>query len=157
MTLFDESLFDENFIYSIKRLAKGLELPPALVVQNIVLAKLAKDTAVNDVYGGGEHLYFEFMAKTDERGETHLMTGAELFSAIYEAEKTRLERELYQQLKKVPKEDLHRLSEKDQDIIRRYAPSSSRQDIKEQLQAEGDDVNDTEWTSEINPEDLKQT
>jgi hypothetical protein len=132
---------DKMINYLYKKHYRGW-LGPALVVQNIVLAKLAKDTAVNDVYGGGEHLYFEFMAKTDERGETHLMTGAELFSAIYEAEKTRLERELYQRLKKVPKEDLHRLSEKALDIIRRFSftPRFSWQGIKEQLQAEGDDV-----------------
>jgi hypothetical protein len=146
----DESLIFPGIEEYINRLAEGFNLPPAIVIQNMIIRRIAEEDATTAVYGKRKLLLFEF---TELDGE--LITGQELYERLYSAKKNELERELYQRLKKVPKEDLHRLSEKDQDIIRRYAPSSSRQDIKEQLQAEGDDVNDTEWTSEINPEDLK--
>ncbi len=133
MTLFDESLFDDNFIYSVKRLAKGLELPPALVVQNIVLAKLARDAAHDDVYGGGGNLFIEFMAKTDEEGETHLMTGAELFSAIYEMEKKKLETEYIEKLQQIPWEALR---EEQKELMKKYGQDPESKDKQEQDKAD---------------------
>jgi hypothetical protein len=146
----DESLMFPALKAYIDRLAEGFNLPPALVIQNMVIRRIAEEDATTAVYGHRQILLHEF-AEID--GE--LITGQELYERLYSAKKKELERELYQQLKKVPTEDIHRLSEKDQDIINRYAPSCSKQDIKEQLQAEGDDVNDTSWSSDIKPEDMK--
>jgi len=151
MRKFNPRNFSDDFIDIIESLADALEIDPVLFVENIVISRMAADRAADDVYGCMK-LMPEFL-----KYDGQMLRGRELYKMLYNFKRQELERELYQRLKKVPKEDLHRLSEKDLDIIRRFSftPRFSWQGIKEQLQAEGDDVNDTEWTSEIKPEDLK--
>jgi hypothetical protein len=150
MKNFKPDNLSKEFIDIIENLADALEVDPAIFIENIVIKRLADDRAADDVYQGGAELMPEFL-----QYEGKMLRGRELYKMLYNLKRQELERELYQQLKKVPTEDIHRLSEKDQNIINRYAPTCSKQDIKEQLQAEGDDVNDTSWSSDIKPEDMK--
>lgn len=149
MKNFKPENFDKEFIDIIENLADSLEVDPVLFVENVVIKRLADDRAADDVYGTLK-IMPEFM-KYDGK----MKRGRELYKILYNVKRQELERELYEQLKQVPTEDLHRLTEKERDIINRFAPSCSKQDIKEQLQAENDDVNDTSWTSDIKPEDMK--
>jgi hypothetical protein len=146
---FNQDDFNQELLEMMSGYAEALNVPLTEMMERMLIRRLAEDRAVIDVYGtGGPDSVLEFM---DHEGQEP----KDLFKRLYFMKRYELERELYQQLKKVPTEDIHRLSEKDQDIINRYAPSCSKQDIKEQLQAEGDDVNDTSWSSDIKPEDMK--
>jgi len=124
MKLFDESLFDDNFKEYLMKFSEGVKLPPALVVQNIILAKFARDKAFMDVYGATESLLFEFPGRTGEDGETYLITGAELFDIIYQMEKQKLEIEYIDNLAAVPVEAL---SEHDREILGRHGKLPKQQ------------------------------
>jgi hypothetical protein len=150
MKKFNAEKFENDFIAIVEQLADALKVDPVVFIENIVISRMAADRAADDVYQGGVELMAEFLLYDGK-----MLRGRELYKMLYNLKRQELERELYQQLKKVPTEDIHRLSKKDQNIINRYAPSCSKQDIKEQLQAEGDDVNDTSWSSDIKPEDMK--
>jgi hypothetical protein len=150
---FNQDDFNTEFIEMMAGYAEALNVPLTEMMEKMLIRRFAEDRATINVYEtGGPDLVLEFYQIDSQSPEPK-----ELFKRLYFRKRHELERELYQRLKKVPKEDLHRLSERDLDIIRRFSftPRFSWQVIKEQLQAEGDDVNDTEWTSEINPEDLK--
>lgn len=148
---FNQDDFNNEFLKMINGYAEVLNVPLTEMVERMLIRRLAEDRAIIDVYGtGGPDLVLDFLKLDGQKPEPR-----ELFKMLYFGKRQELERDLYEQLKQVPTEDLHRLTEKERDIINRFAPSCSKQDIKEQLQAENDDVNDTSWTSDIKPEDMK--
>jgi hypothetical protein len=150
MIKLDAGKFDNDFINTVEQLANALKVDPVMFIENIVLSRMAADQAADDVYQGGLQFMPEFLKYDGQQ-----LRGRELYKMIYNLKRAELEREIYEQLKHVPKEDIHRLSEHDQDIIRRYASSFSAADIKAQLAEENDSATDTSWTADIKPEDMK--
>jgi len=150
MKKFNAEKFENDFIDIVENLADALEIDPVIFIENIVISRLAADRAADDVYQGGLQFMPEFLKYDGQQ-----LRGRELYKMIYNLKRAELEREIYEQLKHVPTEDIHRLSEHDQDIIRRYASSFSAADIKAQLAEENDSATDTSWTADIKPEDMK--
>ena len=147
MKLFDEKLLDEGFIEYLLKFSEGIKLPPALVVQNIILAKLARDKAEIDVLGSSEKLLYEFPGRTGEDGETYLITGAELYDMVYQMEKEQLERERLEQIQStgipfdmLPPEDqeiLKRFNQDPESLEKRKQENELYEEYKADLEAQG--------------------
>ncbi len=112
----DESLFDDKIKMFLEEMSKGLNLPPALIIQNIILKRLAEEAAEEAVFGDtGEKPLDEFMIKTIN-GKDYLLTGQELFNNLYDIKKQEFVKEkkdqiLQEQAGGIP------ISKEDQDFI----------------------------------------
>ena len=97
----DESLIFPGVEEYINRLAEGLNIPPALIIQNMLIRRIAEEDAAINVYGQSPKLLYEFM---DQDGE--LVTGQELYEKIKSMEENRLRTEYAEKLMKIPFEAL---------------------------------------------------
>ena len=73
--------FDEVFLQRIKVFALGLHIPEWLVMQNMIIKRMANEAAEYEVYGGGTRVLTEFML-VGEGLERRSITGEELFNIL---------------------------------------------------------------------------
>jgi len=80
-SIFMFSNFDDNFIEFITRFSKDLNIPVQMVIQNIVINKLARDAAREEIWGAeGQEPMVEF--QLTNKG---FVTGKELFDNLFES------------------------------------------------------------------------
>lgn len=121
---------DDEMIFSgvkgyINTLADNMDLPPAVVIQNMLIRRIAEEDAASAVYGAGPELLIEFMGKDNE-----LVTGQELYEILHKSKKDRLEQEYVEQLKQVPADALR---PEQKELLERYNvdPESNGQEKNE--------------------------
>ncbi len=106
----DETLIFPSLKAYIDKLSEGLNIPPVMVIQNLLIRRLAEESARADVYGATTGLLVEFGGKDGE-----LITGQELYQMIYKMEKNRLEKEYCERLTAAPWEALQ---EREQELMK---------------------------------------
>lgn len=74
--------FDEEFLKEIQGFSEGLHIPEWLVIQNMIINRLADEDAEYEVYGGGRRrLLLEFM-QVGEGIERRTLTGKPLHAEL---------------------------------------------------------------------------
>ena len=119
---FEENLLFEGVKNYVDNLSEGLEIPPTVIIQNMIIRRIAEEDAAAAIYGAGPALLAEFM---DQGGE--LVTGQELYEKIKSMETDRLEKEYISNLAAVPVEAL---SEHDLEILKRHGQEPERKEIQ---------------------------
>lgn len=88
--------FDKEFLDYIKYYAEGLQIPEYLVIQNMVIVRMADEEAQKEVYGDLGGMVEGFMSTIDKKGPRQI-TGKELKDIL----KDKYTREYKNQLKEV--------------------------------------------------------
>ena len=88
--------FDKEFLDYIKYYAEGLQIPEYLVIQNMVIVRMADEEAQKEVYGDLDGIVEGFMSTIDKKGPRQI-TGKELKDIL----KDKYTREYKNQLKEV--------------------------------------------------------
>lgn len=83
--------FDHAFLRFINDLAERLEVPRYLVIQNMLLTKLAEQDAYDAVYPGNR-IIEDFMYTSEG-----VITGKELYDQFYDNHKRKLEQQIAEQ------------------------------------------------------------
>ncbi len=123
-----ESWIDETLIFPglkayINTLAKGMSLPPAIIIQNMLIRRIAEEDAEATVYNDGERLLPEFYS---EGGE--LVTGQELYDLMFNEKRNELEKEYINNLAAVPVEAL---TDHDREILGRHGKLPEQRQAQE--------------------------
>lgn len=69
--------FDDQFLTYIEKYSKGLKLPEWLVIQNLIMARIADKEALKEVFGPTGEVLKEFTQVEDDKG-ARTLTGQEL-------------------------------------------------------------------------------
>lgn len=69
--------FDDAFLVKIEEYANGLNIPLSLVMQNMLIKRLAQEAAEAEVWGPGKRLLDEFLFTSEG-----VITGQELFDML---------------------------------------------------------------------------
>lgn len=88
--------FDEIFLKRIQSYAEGLHIPEWMVMQNMLLDRMANESAEYKVYGKRPKLLVEFML-IGEGTERRSVTGKELTDSLEEMYVRKFEKELLKQ------------------------------------------------------------
>jgi len=89
--------FDAVFFKKIQGYSEGLHIPEWLVLENMIIKRMADEAAEIEVYGGGTRLLDEFMLVGDG-AEHRSVTGEELFNSLKGQYVIKYERKLVRQL-----------------------------------------------------------
>lgn len=73
--------FDEVFLKKIQRYSNGLHIPEWLVIQNMIIKRMADESAEFEVFGTGKRVLDEFVMAGDEDNH-RTITGDELFNHL---------------------------------------------------------------------------
>lgn len=85
--------FDNEFLKYIKFYSKGLHLPEFLIIQNIIIGRMAEEDARKEVFGSISGLLEEFISTNDENGPRTL-TGEELYKQLKQLKIQEFKKEL---------------------------------------------------------------
>ncbi|SHH87085.1 hypothetical protein [Desulfosporosinus lacus] len=88
--------FDEVFLKRIQGYSEGLHIPEWLVLQNMIIKRMADEAAHYEVYGNSTKLLDEFMLIGDGI-ERRSVTGEELFNSLKDQYVIKYERKLVEQ------------------------------------------------------------
>lgn len=78
--------FDKVFYKHIRSYAKGLKFPEFVVIQNIIIKRMAQERAHREVWGGSGEILDEFISLKDKEGdEFRIATGPELEKILYDS------------------------------------------------------------------------
>jgi hypothetical protein len=127
----EELIFPSVKAY-IDKLAEGLNLPPVVILQNMIIKRLAEENAAADVYGPGGELLTEFIEQ-----DGTLLTGPELYKMLYDLERERLEREYVDTLEATPWEDC---SKSEKELLTRYGIGPVAEQKKKEKQQNIDEL-----------------
>lgn len=86
--------YDQVFLDYVKDYVEGLKIPEYLVIQNMIIARMADEEAKREVYGFSSKTLDEFMSVVDAE-VPRALTGKELktYSKIAKPEITEMKRE----------------------------------------------------------------
>lgn len=84
--------FDDSFFNYINHYSKGLNIPEYMIMQNMIIKRMAAQDAKKEVYGSLNQILDEFLHVTDDKG-TRTVTGEELYKILKDKEVQELKNE----------------------------------------------------------------
>lgn len=74
--------FDEVFFKKIQKYSDGLHIPEWLVLQNMIIKRMAEEAAFYEAWGSRKKILTEFASGGDDMEHQRMFTGEELFNML---------------------------------------------------------------------------